>query len=203
MRGQFSFPGMRNGTAFGGDLAVGKRKTARPVATKRPMHLCLKSSAATGKSSLLTRPNARKVKRALAIYGTRFQVRVLEQANSGNHLHLLVQTRTRDGFKAFLRSFSGALAMAVTGSRKGQSLEKRFWDRLAFSRIVEWGKDFANVRRYLVMNREEAAGVVPPRWWLSLAPPGGNWTARPDLAAESSLLGFVLVARARFAPGRF
>lgn len=174
MRGQLSFDGLRKQTAFGGDLSTGKRKVARPIATKKPMHLCLKSSVARGELSLLRKNYSSVIERMLRRYSHRFQVRVLETANAGNHLHLLVQAKTRDGFRNFLRSFSGALAMAVTGARKGRGLGKRFWDALAFSRIVEWGRDFWNVRRYLVLNRDEASGVVPPRWWLALAPPGGT-----------------------------
>jgi len=48
------------------------------------------------------------------------------------------------------------IARAVTRARKAKPTRKKtdsarvFWDRLAYSRIVEWGKEFFRVRDYLI-----------------------------------------------------
>lgn len=43
----------------GGEYAIGKRKARRPVVTKRPMHLVMRSSLATGRHSFLQKLHAR------------------------------------------------------------------------------------------------------------------------------------------------
>lgn len=147
-------PTLKSRLSHGGEIRRGKRKLARPVATKRPMHLVLKATAARGGWSFLTRKNSAIVRDLISRHSERWQVRVYEQANSGNHLHLLVRARTREGFRGFLRALPGAIAMAVTGARKGSPLGKRFWDLLAFSRVVEWGGAYSIALRYVVGNRE-------------------------------------------------
>jgi hypothetical protein len=91
-------------------------------------------------------------------------IRVYRFANVGNHLHLLVRARTRGAWRAFLREVSGSIAILVTGARKGQGLASHdgvrgFWDHLAFTRIVKFGRDFKGVALYLVGNIFEAMGV--------------------------------------------
>jgi hypothetical protein len=48
----------------------------------------------------------------------------------------------------------------VTGARKGHPLKGKFWDGLAWSRIVSWGRDYLGMRLYLEQNRDEASGAL-------------------------------------------
>jgi hypothetical protein len=89
----------------------------------------------------------------------RTSVRVYDYANAGTHLHLLVRAKHRSGFQAFLRSFAGVAARLVTGARRGQPIG-RFWDDLAYSRVLSWGREFIRVREYVVQNELEALGVI-------------------------------------------
>ncbi len=114
------------------------------------MHLVLRAEAARGHWSLLRKENARVVREKIAYFAERWDVRVYEWANGGNHLHLLVRGKTREGLRNFMRGLSGSIAMAVTGARKGKALGTRFWDLLLFTRIVAWGKAFSVVRAYIV-----------------------------------------------------
>ncbi|MEK6705182.1 MAG: hypothetical protein AABZ06_05290 [Bdellovibrionota bacterium] len=55
-------------------------------------------------------------------------------------------------------------AIIVTGAKKGSALTSNetgrgFWDHLAFTRIVHFGRDFENMGRYLIKNLFESAGV--------------------------------------------
>jgi REP element-mobilizing transposase RayT len=103
-------------------------------------------------------------------------------ANVGNHLHLLVKARDKASFQAFLREVSGRIALLVTGARKGNPVGK-FWDHLAWSRLVSWGREFATVSRYLIKNLFEAEGLLSKTQKLAgarvfsirggSAPPGG------------------------------
>jgi REP element-mobilizing transposase RayT len=144
----------------GGEVRLGLRKLARPIATRRPMHLVLRSSRAQGRWSLRRPESARLVRQALQRFADRHGVRVYKYANAGNHLHLLVRARCRTALQNFLRAFAGITARLVTGARKGAPVGK-FWDMIAYSRIVQWGREFATVRAYVVQNELEAAGCIP------------------------------------------
>jgi REP element-mobilizing transposase RayT len=90
---------------------------------------------------------------------SRTGVRVYEYANVGNHVHLLVRAKHRSAFQRFLRSFAGVAARLITGARRGRSVG-RFWDRLAYSRVVSWGREFRCVREYVIRNELEFLGVI-------------------------------------------
>lgn len=139
-------------------MQKGKRKSFRPLDPKASIHLVLKSSRAKGEWSLLHRKNKNRVLDLMNKLAKENGVKVYQFANVGNHLHLLIQTRTRAGFQKFLRIFSGRLAMMITRARKGNP-QGKFWDELAFTRIVRWGKDFIRLTHYLLKNQLEGLGL--------------------------------------------
>ncbi len=87
----------------------------------------------------------------------RHGVNIYRYSNVGNHLHLLVKTPTRTAFQRFLRELAGVIATLVTGAIKGSP--KKFWDGLAYTRIVTWGRDLRNLEQYFIKNIFEAAGL--------------------------------------------
>jgi REP element-mobilizing transposase RayT len=125
------------------------------------MHVTMKSSQAVGRWSMLKPEHARLLRALVPLLATRFHVQLYEVANVGNHLHLVVRARTREGFKGFLMALSGRITQQITGAKKGNPLEKRFFDSIPFSRILEWGRDFKNAIRYVIQNTLEAAGEIP------------------------------------------
>lgn len=150
--------------AHGGELAKNRRKTLRPLDPKQALHVVLRSSQARGRWSMLDRKHSRHIHDFTHRLAERKGVRIYRFANVGNHVHLLVRARSRRSFQAFLRELSGGIALIVTGARKGASLRKNetgrgFWDYLAFTRIVKWGRDFDGMERYLIKNLFEAMGV--------------------------------------------
>jgi REP element-mobilizing transposase RayT len=149
-------------TEHGGSLANGRRKTARPIATKRPMHIVMRSSKARGKLSLLSPGHAANVSQLIKQTAAKFHIRVYRFANSGNHLHLLISGSRRKDLQDFLRTAAALIARSMTGATKGKPFG-RFWDLLAYSRVVEWGKAFTNVTKYLEQNTLEALGFIPYR----------------------------------------
>lgn len=160
-------------TEHGGDKCKGKRKLARPVTTKRPMHVVLRSSEARGQHSMLSPKFTKRIEERLYADAAKNQVKVRGYVNVGNHLHLIVQPRTKAGFQRFLRTFSGVVARIVTGARRGQAhghgAGRAFWDALAYSRVVEWGKAYASLHQYLRLNSAEAAGGTRARGALKRA----------------------------------
>lgn len=137
-----------------------KRKIARPIDPKRPLHLVLRSSRARGAWSFLHPKNARRVRGEVDRSARKYGIRIYRYANVGNHLHLLVVTRTRKAFRGFLREMAGAISTGITGSRKSHPLGGKFWDFLPYTRVVNWGKDFTNIELYFIKNLFEAAGLL-------------------------------------------
>jgi REP element-mobilizing transposase RayT len=145
--------------SFGGTLQSGKRKTFRPLDPKSAIHLVLKSSRAKAIWSMLHRRNKTRIQDLMERLASENGIKVYQFVNVGNHLHLLVKIRSRDGFQKFLRVFTGRVALLVTGARKGNP-QGKFWDALAFSRIVQWGKDFKRITLYFIKNELESLGLA-------------------------------------------
>ena len=169
---QPSLPGFsfKSTSAHGGELARGKRKTARPIDTKQALHLVLRSSKARGSLSMLHPDHCNAIQNLVSELCERWGIRLYRFANVGNHLHLLVRAHSRRAWRGFLRELTGGVAMLVTGARKGRALARSpngdgpdqvrgFWDHLAFTRIVKFGRDFRGVGLYLIGNIFEAMGV--------------------------------------------
>ena len=150
--------------AHGGNLREGKRKLTRPFDPKKPLHLVLRSTRARREWSLLRAKNVKRTKNLVYREAARAGVKIYQYANAGNHLHLVVRAKRRADLARFLRTTTGLIARVITGAKKGQpknaALGGRFWDRLAYSRIVEWGREFKRVCEYLVTNELEGLG-----WW--------------------------------------
>ena len=146
----------------GGDTRRGLRKLARPIDVRRPMHLVLRSLRARGGWSLRRPDVASIVSHTIRRFAERYRIRVYEFANAGNHIHLLVRTKCRFALQNFLRTLAGVLARLITGAQKGRPVG-RFWDKIAYSRVVSWGREFFGVRAYVVQNELEARGEIPPR----------------------------------------
>jgi len=141
----------------GSSLRQGKRKIARPLDPKRPIHLVLKSSQARGPLSLLQPRRAKRIQQLVEETAKRHQIKIYQFTNVGNHLHLLVKTKNRLHFQNFLRIIAGKIAILVTQAKKGQK-KGRFWDGLSFTRVVNWGKDFTKLSRYFIKNELESFG---------------------------------------------
>lgn len=142
----------------GGTLGKGLRKRERPLDPKRPLHVVLRSSRARGDWSMLRARHEKRIRHLVHAIARRHDIRVFRFANSGNHLHLVIQAPKRACYQNYLRSLSGLIARAVTGARKGRAKGK-FWDTLAYSRVVEWGRELRTVDFYLILNELEGLGV--------------------------------------------
>jgi len=99
----------------GGELWKGKRKRERPIATKKAMHVTIRSSLAKKEWSFLHPRQARFIRELIPKLARRFHVRLYETAVNGNHVHLLLRPRTRESLKRFLSALSGRIAQRITG----------------------------------------------------------------------------------------
>jgi REP element-mobilizing transposase RayT len=157
---------------FGGGLLKNSNaKSARPISTKESMHIVLRSSLAKGSLSMLRANRASKIRECVEAQAKRFQVKIYQFSNVGNHLHILVKAGHRALFKSFLRSITGLIARITLGVQRGAAKSIKFWDYRPFTRIVAWKRDFKTVFFYLIQNTYEAAGWIPykPRTYRSTA----------------------------------
>lgn len=136
-----------------GGITKGRSKDYRPLDRKRPLHIVLKSSHAKGELSLLKRKL--KVSSIIEEWAEKTQVTIHRKVNMGNHVHLMVSFKTRGGIQKFLRTITGLIARLVTKAEKGRPFGKRFWDELAFTRIITSFRDRKAMHHYMAKNEVE------------------------------------------------
>lgn len=149
--------------SFGGDLNQGKRKTARPISVKRPMHLVIKSTRAVGRLSFSN--HQRPLDQTLRRTSRKWGVVLRKTAWLGNHVHLILQFGSRAQYQGWIREVTATIVY-VLKSRIQKHLElinqlTRFFDHRPFTRIIEWGRDFQNALNYLTLNQMESFGLRP------------------------------------------
>jgi hypothetical protein len=139
----------------GGELAKGKRKTARPLIPGKWHHLVIRSSKAKGELSFLRPTNRAKTNAIIKRQSAKFGISIHSMANVGNHFHFCLKFRTRTAWRGFLISLTTLIARAVTGARRNHAFGK-FWDALSFSRVVTARRAFDTLCDYIAGNIIEA-----------------------------------------------
>lgn len=149
-------------TTHGGTNTQGKRKQERPLDTKKWIHLVLKSDKAKNKLSFLAPKNQLFVEATLKAKARKFGVRIAEFVNVGNHLHLKIKIASRVTFQSFLRSVTTLIARFITKAKRGQKFG-RFWQGLAFTRVLRTSLEELRLKGYLEANRREATNGYEDR----------------------------------------
>lgn len=166
---------------FGGALLKGKRKKLRPLSSKDPIHIVMRSIYAKGNDSFLAKRNHAAIERFINTFARQFNIRVYQRAIVGNHIHLVIRSPHRNQYKAFIKALSGKIASHVMrdqsfdqflGSKGGdggqqaksalrsQRKPQGFWEFRPFTRVMYWGRDFKKCCEYLRQNTLEAIGFV-------------------------------------------
>ena len=137
------FP-MKSELKFGGELLKGKRKSRRPLCTKRPIHLVLRAKQHRLKA------NEAQVRLEIARAAKRWGIRIYQWAIVGDHIHLLIRVPTRIAYKFFVQRVCGVIALKLG----------ILWLCRPFTRIVAWGLGFKRAKNYIEMNFFEAEGFI-------------------------------------------
>ena len=143
-------------TTHGGVDSKGRRKEYRPLSEKKWIHLTLKSSKAKGPWSFLTPKNQQIIREILKSKSKKWGVQIAEVINVGNHLHIKLKFKYREGFQNFLRSVTALIARKITNARRGHAAGK-FWQGLAFTRVIQTKLEELQLRGYFKANRIQAA----------------------------------------------
>jgi len=194
MEKQLTFFDLTKSDAFksrkvhGGTLTKGKRKLARPISVKKWMHLTLKASRAVGVHSLWHARRREEITELIKSVARKNGVAVGNGVNMGNHLHLQIKATSRQGFQRFLRTITGLIARLCTGAKKGKAFGK-FWDELAYSRILTSSKEVLGLKGYFEANKVERGKGYQARekylkcwnaWIKSLRPKAKGSKIHPD-----------------------
>lgn len=148
-----------------------KRKEERPFDPAKQLHITMRSSGAVGDRSMLHPSRARIIRMIVFRAATRNGIELKQFVCVGNHLHFLIQTKSRRliparlALRAFLRESAGLIARAMTGAKKGQPAARPFWDYLTWSRIVEWGRDLSRIKKYFQKNFQEFIYILAQNNW--------------------------------------
>jgi REP element-mobilizing transposase RayT len=137
---------------FGGSLLAGKRKIARPLSVKKPIHLVLKS---TGSSCF--NPGNRRLEFLIRSHANKYGIKLYAISLNWSHIHLLIRLPSREAYLAFIRTIT-SLMVSLLSKIKGKNL-KGLFDLRPFTRIVSWGREFNTVIAYHELNQLEGRGL--------------------------------------------
>jgi len=159
---KFDDPRLKKMHSYGGTFrSKAKNRGARPLSSKDPIHLVLRSSMATGTQSFRHPSKRKRVHQIVQSHCRKYGIALHQFANAGNHLHLLVKIPKRYVYLRFIRSLTGSLALAQTGSNKLSKLKERFWDFRPFTRVVVSRRGYQITRDYVILNQLEALKIIP------------------------------------------
>ena len=148
---------------FGGSYLKSNPKAERPLCVSRAIHVVLKSSWATGSYSMLQKYNSRKIEDIVRSTAESCRIKVYHLVNVGNHLHLVIKLKDIADYRKFIRIITGLIARHVLKRQRGpvltpkKKLKKiKFWLARPFTRIINWGRDYKYVDRYMEKNKNDA-----------------------------------------------
>jgi REP element-mobilizing transposase RayT len=141
---------------FGGARLKSNPKISRPLSTKLAIHLVLKSELARGGKSFLRARNVDRIDQIVRGRAKKCGVRILHFVNVGNHIHLVVKLHDRQAYASFIRVVTGLIARHVLQAQRNAAKGLKFWQARPFTRLVNWGRDYERVKRYMEKNRREA-----------------------------------------------
>jgi REP element-mobilizing transposase RayT len=121
----------------------GRRKSKRPLSSRRPIHLILKADPGL-------RRHERGICRLVFRRAEQTGVKVFRMVVSSDHIRCVVKTHSRRAYNSFIRSISGLIS----------KIFRIKWRHRPATRLASWGKDFRGLLDYLKLNEWEALGYL-------------------------------------------
>ena len=153
---------------FGGSLLNNSHaKTKRPISHKHAIHVVIRSTLAKGKRSFLYKNNRKIINDIVGRNAKRLSITILDMANVGNHIHLMIKikagnvTQAKLCFNKFIRGITGLIARVALKVERGKALGIKFWDQRPFTRIVESWAGLKILKNYIYKNKIEVWGLMP------------------------------------------
>ena len=151
---QFAFEKMdqKNLKTFGGETLIGKRKTARPLSEKKPIHLVLRSI-----SVKVFTPTNKSLKCLIYNLAEKYSIKIYELAINHTHIHFVIKLKDKNLYKFFIRELTSKMAQTI---RKKLPNVKTILSIRPWTRVLEWRKDFETAINYVILNIEESMGWI-------------------------------------------
>ncbi|WP_409479500.1 hypothetical protein [Pseudobdellovibrio sp. HCB154] len=158
----------------GGILRQKRRgRKARPLSTKAPIHLVLKTDIRSLCRGLRSPLGFYLINYIIKTYARRFFVKVEQVSINHDHVHLLVRFSRRSLGQHFLRVVTGqiaqqfknngflAAAKSVTDTPATKPRKSaKLWKYRPFTRVIQGWKPYLIVRNYIQLNIKEASGQI-------------------------------------------
>jgi hypothetical protein len=144
---------------FGGSLLLGKRKEARPLSTKHPLHLILKSEKARGSLSFINHRFALEL--ALSKVASQFKIKIYDKSVNNDHIHMVILFKSKEAYKSFIRVLSAEIVRII--SKKTKTPLKDFFTQRPYTKILSWGKQLNITLEYQILNQMEYFGLRPKK----------------------------------------
>jgi REP element-mobilizing transposase RayT len=144
--------------AFGGHSFKTNAKSKRPISSKLPIHLVMRTD---GRKFSMRKPRAfRLVDQIVYRTADKYSVLIYEFANVGSHLHMVIKLPHLREWAKFIRELSGRIAQEMQ-ELKGPEKGEKFWIFKPFTRVVaSWGKAYRDCCDYVILNRLEGGGHI-------------------------------------------
>jgi REP element-mobilizing transposase RayT len=154
---QISFGFYKNYTnSFGGSLLVGKRKSKRPLSTKNPIHLILKSN-----HKGVFAPGNISLEKLIFSQIKKFNIRIYQHAINWSHIHLVIKLHNQQDYKKFIRSITSIMAQKIRAKlQKTDKAYEKVFELRPFTRVLKWGRDFKITMSYQILNQLESLGMI-------------------------------------------
>ena len=130
------------------------------IAERHPVHVTLRVQPGVG--YLRAPSRARVLQEAFRAARIRFGMRVVHYSIQGNHLHLIVEVKSRAALSQAMQGLAIRIARRLNAlaARKGAVFADRYHARALVSR-----REVANAVRYVLRNfRHHTRERLPPRW---------------------------------------
>jgi len=131
---------------FGGALNKNRRKTARPLNTKRSLHFVLKAT-----SPFLLLRRRPEVEQEIYRMSRRFGIKIYRIAVNADHIHLSAQIPSRILYCRWFRGLTSRLVRQLPGLK---------FALRPYSRIVSWGREFKAICNYIFANFQEGDFIL-------------------------------------------
>src|SRR5687768_17989457 len=148
---------------FGGSLLKkAHARSARPLSSKKALHIVLKSDQAVWTKERDLRLSSKKqvIEKILTDQLTKYGIKLYNFAIAINHIHLLIKFNSRAKYLSWIKRITGLIARKMLLAERGSPSKESFLTHRPFTRIVKWGKDFYGVIKYIEQNILEALGVI-------------------------------------------
>ncbi len=136
---------------FGGSQLYKKRKSARPLAFNKAMHLVLRLNE---RLPSFFNPKDSQLRIVILKMAEKYEIKTYRLILNHTHLHMLIKLRDRSSYINFIKEITAKLTQNFS-DETGIKLNKIFNNR-PWTRVVEWGRPFDLLCKYMDKNEKES-----------------------------------------------